>query len=98
MSARSAVRTPVAQQWLRRVTLQRKRGRNLFHELVEERSYRRGFGRTGIDVNHRWQHVCENAPAVRIQGHVSADGEEVFAISDCPDAVRAFVNGARPSS
>src|SRR5205809_4110107 len=53
---------------------------HLFHELVEEPTHRRGFGRPGIDVNDRWQHVCENAAAVRIQGHVSADGEEVFAI------------------
>ena len=40
-------------------------------------------GRRPARVNHRWHHVCEHAAAVRIQRHVSADGEEGFAISHC---------------
>ena len=60
----------------------------LLYELIQEPSNRRGFGRTGVDVNQRRQHVCEKAPAVGIQRDVSANGQEVLAISDSPDVVR----------
>jgi hypothetical protein len=65
--------------------------------LIQEPAYRRGFRRTGVDVDHRWQQVREKAAAIGIQRHVSANGQEVLPISDSSDVVRAFVNSASPS-
>ena len=39
-------------------------------------------------MNQRRQHVCEKVSAVGIQRDVSANGQEVLAISDSPDVVR----------
>ena len=41
-------------------------------------------------MNQRWQHVCGKSAAIRIQGDVPANGEEIVAISNDPDVVFGF--------